>query len=284
MKTEETITNFGEEQIANESVNEVQNANESAGKYRTKWQQVAIGGVAGIMMGVSGTLAATEGVSAAGIVGPADVNSGNNGEGNAVSTSTATVPVAASVNDDMSFGEAFAAARAEVGAAGVFEWHGRVYNTFYAEEWNAMSPAERDSFFAAVAGTDVPGISTADVTGSQQTAQVIDVQPEDNTDDEVRVIGVYEDNLGGSEIYVGVMEISDEKVMLVDMDHDGIFDVAFADENRDGTIDDNEILDISGANFSVANLAERSAMDGMNDTLASNDMPDYVNDADVSMC
>lgn len=54
--------------------------------------------------------------------------------------------VASSVSDDMSFGEAFAAARAEVGSGGCFEWHGNVYGTYTAEEWNHMSAQERAEF------------------------------------------------------------------------------------------------------------------------------------------
>lgn len=45
------------------------------------------------------------------------------------------------VTDDMSFAEAFAAARREVGPHGVFEWHGGVYGTYYENEWEQM-PAD----------------------------------------------------------------------------------------------------------------------------------------------
>ncbi len=38
------------------------------------------------------------------------------------------------VNDKMSFKEAFAAARKELGPGGVFEWNGKLYGTFYATE------------------------------------------------------------------------------------------------------------------------------------------------------
>lgn len=54
--------------------------------------------------------------------------------------------IATGVNNDMSFQQAFAAARAEVGAGGAFEWRGRVYSTFYENEWNNMSPAARAEF------------------------------------------------------------------------------------------------------------------------------------------
>ncbi len=56
------------------------------------------------------------------------------------------IDVSTMVNDDMSFGEAFAAARDELGAGGVFMWNGNAYNTYYKEEWADMAQADKDSF------------------------------------------------------------------------------------------------------------------------------------------
>lgn len=53
---------------------------------------------------------------------------------------------AASVTDDMSFREAFATARTEVGQGGYFEWHGQKYNTYYKEEWDELSEDDRREF------------------------------------------------------------------------------------------------------------------------------------------
>ena len=58
--------------------------------------------------------------------------------------------VATNVNDSMSFNQAFAAARQEVGPGGIFEWHGHSYGTYYANEWNSMSAEERDQYWADV--------------------------------------------------------------------------------------------------------------------------------------
>ena len=44
--------------------------------------------------------------------------------------------------DGQSFGEAFADARQELGPGGVFEWNGHMYNTFYVEELNDMTPEQ----------------------------------------------------------------------------------------------------------------------------------------------
>ena len=56
------------------------------------------------------------------------------------------VALATGVSDDMSFGEAFATAREEVGPGGVFEWHGNVYATYSKEEWDMMSAEDRAEF------------------------------------------------------------------------------------------------------------------------------------------
>jgi hypothetical protein len=58
----------------------------------------------------------------------------------------ANVPMAGNVTDDMSFSQAFAAAREEVGPGGVFQWHGNTYGTYYANEWQALSPEYQQAF------------------------------------------------------------------------------------------------------------------------------------------
>lgn len=58
--------------------------------------------------------------------------------------------VATGVNDSMSFSEAFAAARQEVGPGGIFQWHGHSYGTYYANEWNAMSADDQEQYWANV--------------------------------------------------------------------------------------------------------------------------------------
>ena len=56
------------------------------------------------------------------------------------------IPEATGVNDNMSFSEAFAAARAETGAGGVFFWRGGVYGTYYRDEWSQLSPEYKEAF------------------------------------------------------------------------------------------------------------------------------------------
>jgi hypothetical protein len=64
-------------------------------------------------------------------------------------------PIASTVNSDMDFNHAFAAARTEVGAGGAFVWHGKVYDTYYNEEWDTMSDAQKEQYNHSV-HVDIP--------------------------------------------------------------------------------------------------------------------------------
>jgi hypothetical protein len=55
-------------------------------------------------------------------------------------------PIATTVSNDMDFNHAFASARTEVGAGGAFVWKGKVYDTYYNEEWDAMSGDQQGQY------------------------------------------------------------------------------------------------------------------------------------------
>ena len=114
------------------------------------WKSVLIGGVPGIVLGAGAAIGA-EAVMA----NASEVDLDNDVEAPADTADAAaqgSAPVASSVNDSMSFADAFAAARAEVGAGGVFTWHGNLYGTYYETEWNAMSEQDRSDYFATING------------------------------------------------------------------------------------------------------------------------------------
>ena len=104
------------------------------------WKGVVIGGVPGILLGSAGSLFAS-----------------NAAEEEQVTEETETpeVGVAQNVNDEMSFADAYAAAREELGAGGVFVWNGNVYNTYNQEEWEALSDEEKADFLESVYGAPV---------------------------------------------------------------------------------------------------------------------------------
>ena len=59
---------------------------------------------------------------------------------------TDEIAIAHAANDAMTFENAFASSREEVGPGGVFNWHGNTYSTFYKEEWNGLSLVEKQDF------------------------------------------------------------------------------------------------------------------------------------------
>ena len=146
----------------------VQTPVEKTKKKGTFWQGVLVGGIPGIMLGSAGTVFAArtpvqdeeapaeepkeEAVEANVDEGAATVQEADpTSEGAAIPEIEETVEVAENVNDDMSFSEAFATARAEVGPGGVFVWNGNVYSTYYEEEWDNMTDEQIEMLRNALA-------------------------------------------------------------------------------------------------------------------------------------
>ncbi|MBQ3244995.1 MAG: hypothetical protein IJB01_10365 [Bacteroidaceae bacterium] len=203
------------------------------------------------------------------------------------------VKTATGVNDEMSFGEAFSAARAEVGSGGVFEWNGKLYNTFTAEEWEAMSSEEKSDFQDRVYNN---GNDVAEVTSEQEPDIEIDtpepvaeatpepeietedivaenvIEPEVDDDIEIEVLGMEHNDT--YDIDLGGIMIGDQEVVLVDLDSDGgDFDYAIADTDNDGFISQDEIFDLSDDSLGNMDLyANDNTLEDDIDTMDDVDM------------
>lgn len=193
------------------------------------------------------------------------------------------IKVAQTVNDDMSFGEAFASARAEVGSGGAFVWHGNVYNTYTADEWNAMTDEQRDAFGdnfqSQAANIDVrPSSQVAQNYTSDTDLEVVDTVPANNAttqvQPEIEVLGMAQDSQSGA-VAAG-LKIDGKEYVVVDIDNNNVADVVIADINGDGYISENEIGDISAEGILMSDIASIQN----NQNLAMG--PDYVNDADTT--
>lgn len=130
------------------------------------------------------------------------------------------LPIATGVNDDMDFNEAFASARDEVGAGGMFYWHGSGYGTYYENEWNNLSPEDKADYWASV------NHSHSDY-----------VQHHDNpikTDFDLSDIQAWLP----SDSYVVDANGNELPDVIVDVDGDGVGDVLLVDvqTNDDGSI------------------------------------------------
>ncbi len=132
-------------------------------------------------------------------------------------------PHSSAVSDDMSFSEAFASAREELGPGGVFSWHGQDYGTFYAEEVD-------DS------GNPIIEYDTVDENSHQNTEVEANIEDDsqaslegEETPEEVHVLGLDSNADGVVETYV------------VDTNLDGSADALYVDGNLDGQITDEEV-------------------------------------------
>lgn len=105
-------------------------------------RKVAIGGGVGILLGASAAAVASTLSNTPDATPDEDVD---------VEPAQDTVSVASNISDGMSFGDAFAAARAELGPGGMFTWHGNSYSTYTADEWDGMSADERAEYGRLVA-------------------------------------------------------------------------------------------------------------------------------------
>lgn len=306
MATNETTTFAGNEiQTGDEKKNVQQNEN--------GWQSVTIGGVTGILMGAGAMYAATafgKEESVADQVEPADVKKeegssetpGKNSEEASSHVAENGLKVA-EVDQNLSFGQAFQAAREAVGPGGVFHWHGGIYNTYRLEEWNAMSGTERQQFALQVRPEIKPGEEN---TGHKQNIVNNVVKPDppkpepiDDRDGEVHFLGFTNVKLEGHELEAGHMyaRVGDEErhVYFVDLDHapNKEFDIGLVDRDGDGEFTLREAFDARDMHINVDKFSLASSMDEVNQQPApeanqaslttqdgiANDMPDYANDA-----
>lgn len=114
------------------------------------------------------------------------------------------LPFATQSNEGLSFADSFANARTELGAGGFFEWQGQTYNTYYKEEWEAMTEADQHDF-------------AAQVREQSQLDQYEIVSPQD--------------------IAIDTNQDGVDDVILSDIDGDGQLDIKEIDLNGDGHID-----------------------------------------------
>lgn len=168
--------------------------------------------------------------------------------------SSKDIAVATCVDDGMSFSQAFAAARAEVGSGGVFQWHGNLYNTFTAEEWNQMSAGERANFSSELASTPIPA-TPSQHTSNSHNAGYTPQQPQD--DSELEVLHsetiTYDD---GTQADVAIVSVGGQEAILMDFNQDGIVDTIAMDLNGNGELELEEIIDVTNENIAMVPMNE----------------------------
>lgn len=139
---ENTIPMDGQE----ENQNKAQNKNKTQKAIdKDLWKKVSFGTASGILLG-AGAVYAVDHIGG----DEHEIHHVHTDDDNGTQPPIYNQAPVAHVSDSMSFSQAFAAARAQVGAGGVFSWHGGIYGTYYETEWNAMSPAQRAAYAHSV--------------------------------------------------------------------------------------------------------------------------------------
>ena len=284
---------YNNENTKTEETETSDNKDNAAKGEKSIWKKVAVGAGSGILLGSAATL-----LSASAPLGHAE---GENAEEEGSEThpewTDGEVSVASSVSDDMSFSEAFTAARTEVGSGGVFEWHGNIYSTFTEDEWNGMTAEQIDEYGShfswhsdnsstetassthsstsshSAHATDEVEVSEVTQASHTEEVAVVDVDPE------VEVLGVVHDEESGANI--AGLAIDGQEVVLIDVNGDETFDVMGADVNGDQQLSQNEIVDISGQNLTVNDLGGISNPDGSLYASNNSNEIDYTNDTAV---
>lgn len=130
----------------------------AGGESSVNWRKVIIGGVAGVALGAAASYAVAQNVDVDDLLEnsddpdtqePQDEPQETQDEPQETQDEPQVEPqdepqVELQDYDDMSFGEAFAAARAELGPGEVFEWRGAEFSTYTKEEWDEVYPPQED--------------------------------------------------------------------------------------------------------------------------------------------
>lgn len=237
---------------------------ETNGQQETKnegvaWKQVTLGGVSGILMG-AGLLYAGQALTKG--TEPDESMEVQAPESGETSHTLENGLKVAAVSDNLSFGEVFAQARAEVGPGGVFHWHGGIYNTYTAAEWNAMPITQKHDFAQQVQPEIHPDeLSTPTDAHTQvvvvhhvyhheDTPSASEVQQETTTSDDVRMVEqqIAENFDMGNDVHiVGYANAEGHLVVGYDTTGDGQADVAIIDvDNNLHPSDADVIMDTEG--------------------------------------
>lgn len=248
MKTQDTHKN----DITETTVLKSQNADMTGKNNSAAWKNVLIGGVPGILIG---SFAA------------ASVHPHDNGEAAVEDTEVRADMVedqdfvqgeireALSVNDGMTYKEAFAAARAEVGPGGAFVWHGQVYGTYRGDDadWQEMSAEDRAAYSQQV----LAQVHATPYTPAANEPEIVEVSEEVSAD-------VFEDDDEEIDVHIVGADTADaidggSDIVVTSGQVDGV-EAVFADTDGDGEID-LVLLDVDG--------------------LGAAETPDFSNDADM---
>lgn len=271
------------------------NGQQESKKEGVAWKQVTLGGVSGILMG-AGLLYGGQAVAQElGKEAEKTEDVAIPEQGETSHTLENGLQVAA-VNDDLSFGEAFAQARAEVGPGGVFHWHGGIYNTYTAAEWNAMSVEQKHDFAQQVQPEIRPDeLSTPTDTNThvvvehhvyhhEEAPATAEVHQAAVTTEDVQIASQQTPDTSDDDVHiVGYGSVDGHTAVALDIDNDGAADVAIIDINDNHDLDSQDVIVDTEGNWAsvgdVIDVPDPNQLASMENPDVAPDMPDYMNEA-----
>ena len=263
------------------------NVQQPATENKDQWLKVTAGAVAGILLGGGSIYAATQADHMSSLEeGLSDIGAALDDAAQSSPAITPTIytsaPVA-HVSNNLSFADAFAAARAQVGPGGVFSWHGGVYGTYYETEWDAMSDGQRMQFTQSIHTEYTPHeYHEMHPTAHYQAPEYDpDVEIINDTDD-VHVVA--RGTIAGHDaVAVDVTGNYDPDVMIID-----------ADDSHSLTEPD-VVIDTDGNVATVGDIISGGVVDQPDYTVSEGpvahsenpevapSMPDYMDDANIPL-
>lgn len=213
----------------------VDESNKSKGK--TVGKIIAIGGVSGVLLGAAAELSFDHRPE------------GNNDESGMANSGVAT--------EDMSFAEAWSAARAQVGPNGTFEWHGNVYSTATADEWAAAHHVSREP--SAVNDTPMEDTYLANADTHHAPTQINDDGVLDPSEVQVLGASVHQENYGSETVSMGLGIAEGHAAIVFDADNDGYADVLAVDRNDNLEFERHELENVHGSGITMGQAHQSMA-------------------------
>lgn len=164
--------------------------------------------------------------------------------------------MASQAADGMTFGQAFANARAEIGPGGIFEFEGEIYSTYYETEWDNMSTDERMEY-----NEKLNAVLREEPGAVETTSAIPTVQEHEESVGEgfipSEAVLYEEDN-----VLVVSGQVEGHNAVIIDDLATPSVDLIGVDVDKNDHITENEIINLSDSGITMDNILGTTPMDG----------------------
>ena len=262
---EDEATQFAENESSQTSEKAAAASEKKAKSVKSSVKKAAIGAGAGLLIGGISTLfMGMKKADAESDEAEAKEESADQ-EMNPIDLVDDTLQIAGASNEDLSFNEAFEAARAEVGPGGVFTWHGNLYGTYTMEEWYNLTSDEKAEYASRIHWDNVDSTESDVAEFAPETTPADEVSPEevtvvettaDDEEDDIEVISVQHDDEVVVDEYEGEPIVADEDNVTITTEEDVEVIEGEAEVEILGVVHD----DATGANIGGVSIGGQEAL------------------------